>query len=1098
MSNEGREGSSGSSKKENMLSRSSSIGPQTREVLSMKEQVAAGRPISAYEFAQGMVDYGKDYQPPPRIYIVYDDDRSEVFTGKLGSREGIKAIEFTNSGPGLTPEDTVIIHHDPDVDTTLGQHGRGTTITLTYLESQGMHTEVESNATDPKTGTDARAWKVSTSLRDTESGKTKTVHVEGEWLDKTSNETVFRVLEPTGSFLDQLDKLPEFFLPANANSPDALVVDKDPQAPQVPLSYELRDPRTGKSARIQCLSGIVPYSESDRSTVYVDGLKVKQRYSSDKCLFPWDISGARDLSENLQVGRSPDSGSVDGRGKVETLLQIALRHNKDPKVYTELLAVAEDLADQSYGAPSELDSAGTRNIPYELRAFSDKSKKLLLQIWKEKHGDAYLANSKKAVAKFGKSGSTGHAVAVQETMYAWLKEAGVKTVEDAGIVEAESVRTGNDIQVDYANSADRLEKLFQEIGEFEGVVKVVDINGKKGVEIRFPYSIHEAQDFADRKKPAAQLARVAAIIAGKEALEIAIRSRRGTEDADMEFSIREWSNNKFNTELEVAKREGQPLKAELAAGLTSIVLTGDKLQQLEPPVAADLSSVAQQEALAAMQRKAERLASLPIRAREKVEPSTVESSGQPQRKKHERPARRIKQPNISRRAFLLGSAAVVGSAVALHYKDNLLNLLPDTLSKNDYEKRYEGINPNKISIGDTIGVDHGGIGVHEPDYRSSPEIHKQLIAYERGNMKRGVEGYYREFVGSKFIADGSGRGRWISVENYGDQPVPLEKPKRYLSKINLAGVNGQVRLPIRTGEKVSAIDAKTPVTIKRENRTGNYVIQGLLGEKIVSIYTSEDSPNSIAPLPVESESMLDFQSLNPDWQSLLAFVRTQEALSSSQKAALILEKWSKGFTYSRNSQYDVLAKGRDAKQIATQIVNGRVGMCNFAAVGIVALWREAGIPAREVTGKMVDRYGGEGFPHAWAEFWNGQEWQEGEPLLGSKNDGSSDNRTEAVAGYLDSLPRSAQAESTEALLRQNAQLLDQHRELLENKPNISQSSKPKEVVASPQPIREKKGDDGWFTLKTIVPAAVTGVTTWFLGRRSEQKKVANKKDEENT
>src|SRR5579872_4179615 len=169
----------------------------------MREQVErSGRPTTAYEFAQGMVDYGRDKQPPPRIFLVYGDDRREAFMGKIADRSGITAVEFTNSGGGLRPEETTTFHHEAERDTTLGQHGRGTTIALVYLESRGMHTEIKSSYA-------GKAWKVVTSLEGTETGLTQVLNVKGSWSDEPSDSTVFRVMGPTAAFLDQVDQLPE-------------------------------------------------------------------------------------------------------------------------------------------------------------------------------------------------------------------------------------------------------------------------------------------------------------------------------------------------------------------------------------------------------------------------------------------------------------------------------------------------------------------------------------------------------------------------------------------------------------------------------------------------------------------------------------------------------------------------------------------------------------------------------------------------------------------------------------------------------------------------------------------------------------------------
>ena len=274
----------------------------------MAQQIESGKGVEIYEFQQGMQDYHQGGELPARTYLLYPDGRRIPHDGKTPIDRDRVTVEFFNVGPGLEPADTVAIRHGGGEE-TLGTHGRGTSVSLTYLASQGMTVEIESNADDLDHGVKGRAWTGATRLDRTKADRLKLLHVDGKWLPRNSNETRFRVLNPTKTFLDNLERVGHFFLLSNPSYPGATLVQPSPDAKPPCLTHEvaLRTP----PGRIECLEGLIAHGEDEQPTVFVDGLRLNASYGT-RTLFPWAFWGLREMPYPLCLNRSHDSSMVTG------------------------------------------------------------------------------------------------------------------------------------------------------------------------------------------------------------------------------------------------------------------------------------------------------------------------------------------------------------------------------------------------------------------------------------------------------------------------------------------------------------------------------------------------------------------------------------------------------------------------------------------------------------------------------------------------------------------------------------------------------------------------------------------------------------------
>ena len=266
--------------------------PNTNEVKAMKKAFERrGEPIVLYEFLQGMVDYGRGREPAPRLTLELKNGDRITYEGQpvqISADNPVVAMEFTNAGPGLAPENVVIFEH-VGADDTLGMHGRGLTIALTYLASEGMAATVSSNYKN-------NSWSGATKLATTESGLSEVLTMDGKWQGKISEEeasTTIRIENPTAALVEQISDLPNFFLYANPRYPsDALV---GPAAKEQAEPYQIS---IGEKGKVACLDKIVNAEPAEESQgynfVYVDGLKLPFRSINQATVLPWAVEGLRD------------------------------------------------------------------------------------------------------------------------------------------------------------------------------------------------------------------------------------------------------------------------------------------------------------------------------------------------------------------------------------------------------------------------------------------------------------------------------------------------------------------------------------------------------------------------------------------------------------------------------------------------------------------------------------------------------------------------------------------------------------------------------------------------------------------------------------
>jgi hypothetical protein len=736
-------------------------------------------------------------------------------------------------------------------------------------------------------------------------------------------------------------------------------------------------------------------------------------------------------------------------------------------------------------------------------------------------------------------------------VYNWLEKAGVKTVmQEMGVVNREVYSSGDKIEIAYADgdNYDRLKGLINEVAESLGTINYEDVEGKKRIVVRYPYSICNKNDLADRAKPGAQWLKVAAAISFLAGLDLNINSHNQNQRVVITPEVEDYSSFEqkhgcFKISFDVESfDEEDPESADHPNGITTIILAGDALQALTDPPSFLQDQVAvasekarnlaarkeelrskghqlegerskkvaeaeaelerQQQEIARLEKELEQLegqerefakkkAELKEQERkieilndkvneaknkakeqaikEAKEQATKEAKEQATKEAKEQATKEVKGKNSfdpSRRSFLkkaVGALAVVGTGAYLAketasrgYLDFLFKEISE-LDKQFNAKLQELVKKGEINFeGDErIGSAREEIGVHEIDYSKEPILDKDG---KRKNIEREIapdsepdglefysptghtEGYYREFTGTAFVRNSrTDKGQWVNIESFEQYPFSVGEPKDFTLRLRRS-LRGEARIPFRDGEKIIAIETvdKKPVEVKRERRTGNYVIRGF--SKDVRIYYGldrEQKYRTMPPVEIEKVVPLDFKKLDKKWQTLIAVLRADKSLNLQQKAAVVITVWGRNFTYSdrKGLKINEQTMGDSVEEIGTKVVNRQLGDCDIASSGCAFLLRAVGVPARMPVGDLKNNQGGGG-GHAWSEFWDGNKWISFEPQVGIKSDpvilaAQAKARREAVKEFAELMVQAGNEPifqptllGTDDLLVDNAKIID--------------------------------------------------------------------------
>ncbi|MBU1992391.1 hypothetical protein KKG51_01690, partial [Patescibacteria group bacterium] len=566
------------------LSEPSRITNRTDEVEAM---MTSGGSLFAYELMQGMVDYGADVEPPPRVTIESKDGKRFIFDGFRPEgleSDQIAAIEFTHYGPGFNPE--YLLNFDgesKDYEDKMGTHGRGTKISLAYLAFNGVQTAICSYDIDHND----QPWMARTSSARTRIGGRQTVSYQFAKLDKsTPKRTTFRIENPTSEICNQFFEIRSLFLHANPMYPGAKAVLLKEDAVDVKL-FEHKI----ENGWITCLKGVMNGDESRESFpyVYVDYLKINLGYRA--AILPWSIVGLGQ-SENFryQVVRSHSSTHVEHDWKIDYVLANTIRNLNDKELLRVLIRTAVNNPNTSY---REFKEDGSE---IEVK-MADTTASLICEIWAEDFGDALITDSEDRIKyAYGDRKPDKRIIIVEDNVFKFLSEAGVKTLaKHCDIIGTRKV--DHNLKIPYARQENNLEQLVASIPAADGTISVVknplhDLQGKF-LQIRFPFAVVTEEDFSGvNANPAGNVIRSVAVVASVRNMKKLIAfCRIGDILHELHFAVQSKIDEEtlFEIQVDIIKRkvaQNSPYAA-YESEHTYVFLSGDEINSMSNPTRLD-------------------------------------------------------------------------------------------------------------------------------------------------------------------------------------------------------------------------------------------------------------------------------------------------------------------------------------------------------------------------------------------------------------------------------------------------------------------------------------------------------------------------------
>lgn len=556
----------------------SSYGPDSPEVKKMAKAQENGIPVVLYEFMQGMVDYGKDHDPPPRIWMEYKSGKKESFNGLPleSDHDPITAIEFCNAGPGLSPEDLVINRHGGG-ETTLGTYGKGLTLALTYLESLGIQAKVSSHYRD-------LSWSGSTLLMPTETAVTEILALKGSW-GKSNNQgsTRIRLDNPPDWIIESLSKAGEAFLYANPRFPDAVIVPRDEET--ISLVHK---PISIDQGKVTPLTHVVPDKE-EYSEIYVDGLCVKMG-NGKTCLFPWSIQGFSHAHEPYyRACRSHDSTSVIAKS-LPTLLTAALLQIEDESSLQKYISHALEYS-YKYAEFSHAENPPNQTL-------SPVTSGLIKRIWERDYKNALIEHEEHFIELYKTyfPDQQDKILKVPYELYKFLSAAGVKKV-DRDMLQTEARNQGelmrsqierlSNIRVPSATQPYSLERLINRVAYCQGSdADLTLLNGKKFLRLSLPYTVNSTEEFDGQSEDnTGMLIRIAAVVASTLGIECKIFTLDPESLNNIEIKVQNLGDDSYHTDIDITSfdRRKFPEYASYKLGATYILLSGDQIDSIKYP-----------------------------------------------------------------------------------------------------------------------------------------------------------------------------------------------------------------------------------------------------------------------------------------------------------------------------------------------------------------------------------------------------------------------------------------------------------------------------------------------------------------------------------
>lgn len=344
-----------------------------------------------------------------------------------------------------------------------------------------------------------------------------------------------------------------------------------------------------------------------------------------------------------------------------------------------------------------------------------------------------------------------------------------------------------------------------------------------------------------------------------------------------------------------------------------------------------------------------------------------------------------------------------------------------------HQKDHQDVDPAVDKLKDLMrqmGKEKGMNGKQKPDPAApqyAPQHQKRLSPSMDEKPKGGAEGketpstpffivtpplqgYYRQSVMDSFD---KGTIEWCE-ENFENGYPKVRVPRSHKIEGN---IRGKIALPLPAGYLIdtTSIQSAHPIKVSYDEDHGVTYLESSTAQPFTVHFGKAPRAQNPAQAPAayHTEDIIT-GNLSAETNAMLQRVRT---LPLRQRAIAIAEYVQTLLEYSMDSSFNYIYKA-DPRQYFQKIEEHKKADCDVANGYFAALCRRAGIASRVVVGHRPDgskngRVEMDGnTAHAWAEIWDGREWQtidatppssepeeDGEPLDTNNPEESTDLKT---------------------------------------------------------------------------------------------------------
>lgn len=887
------------------------------ETEEVKEMLASDNwmELAIYEFMQNQVSYGDETEDTPelepRTYIEYEGGDRDLFDGTRDfstEDKKVEAVEFVNYGDGFSPWHFLGMRNFKKRADGLGKHGRGMKIAAAALAEKGMNLSILSNF-------EGRSWSgnsfVKSAFRDKFPFLNLAYAFDPEEV-KGQKKTVIRVEKPSKEFLKALARMPQKFLHANPKYPGAKLIPEDKREPVQTSSFKL------DKGEVRHLRGVVEDTSKARKDArdffnygHVDFIYVdKLRFDTDPVwgtfAAAWGISGLSEADDKrLRIDRSKDSTQYVAQD-IGFLMGTIVRNTEDETLMEELIKTAISKPGTNFFEFSASNAHKKIDFP-------ETNKKLVLRVWERLYpGENCICDDrgKATSAKTDHPELKHDVVYVGSGLYSFLKEAGVKTMQELSKEKTTNVLPDKKLKLKFAGDAKALYKLMEIAVKEDFEVKLErSKDGAKQLCIYHTDPTYKAEDLnGETESSIGKVMQIAAVIASKRNLKLETVAIEEDNISNVRFDVYGYEPA-FNVSgsSSTFDRSDRPEYSEFKAG-TYLILKGPDIDNLRDPLDED-------EFMGALKKMRARLASIPIFN------ENSENQG-------------MGLPNL------------------FSDRDFLFSIL-----------RGMGINLDHLEGNAEIAVSA------DTGFRTATDIISYIRAVEGLDLKESVlpVGYYPKNISNTMHFDeASQKATWENLKTKNsDIDVPETEVDDYNAKLVYSDIkSGRKTLMVPEGDRLCGFKVKahpgSTIKFMRDSVSGMYSIEvkGILYN--LTCYTEKDKDGFSADMPTEKD------------QKNLVGTKLPDKFNAVRATSLevLRDAWADAFTYSGENPNIVAS---NLNEYAYGLLNEASGNCSHAATGSVILDRAFGVASRMCGGYLIQKDGSIE-THGWKRAWNGEAW----------------------------------------------------------------------------------------------------------------------------